>query len=362
MTTDGPKPKTPANAARPRKRFVGSKSATPSKPGVQPVLANQISPDILSDPTLNTTIAQHLPSNYAFEIHKTIHHIRKHGARMVALQMPEGLLMFACAIADIIERCALTAVTTGMCSSLRCSRFTQALTVIMGDVTYGACCIDDYTAVALGCDMIVHYGHSCLGMLTYFRAALSWPSYSSPHEVPIDQTTIKTLYVFVEIGIDSVHLAQTIRLNFPDDRKVFHETLLDAEETDKHILPGTPIGQTRHLRIAGPTSETETLARDPTRLALVSTIQFVAALQRLKEDLTVEYTDRGPDTPDAAASSVSRRSTLFWAGSYEAAIPRSKPLSPGEILGCTAPRLGDVDALMQAFFSMSTCSSAQCCL
>jgi len=34
----------------------------------------------------------------------------------------------------------------------------------MGDVTYGACCIDDYTAVALGCDMLVHYGHSCLGM------------------------------------------------------------------------------------------------------------------------------------------------------------------------------------------------------
>lgn len=32
----------------------------------------------------------------------------------------------------------------------------------MGDVTYGACCIDDYTAVALGCDMLVHYGHSCL--------------------------------------------------------------------------------------------------------------------------------------------------------------------------------------------------------
>lgn len=42
-------------------------------------------------------------------------------------------------------------------------RFTGALTVIMGDVTYGACCIDDYTAVALGCDMMVHYGHSCLG-------------------------------------------------------------------------------------------------------------------------------------------------------------------------------------------------------
>lgn len=42
-------------------------------------------------------------------------------------------------------------------------RFTEADTVIMGDVTYGACCVDDYTARALGCDLMVHYGHSCLG-------------------------------------------------------------------------------------------------------------------------------------------------------------------------------------------------------
>lgn len=33
----------------------------------------------------------------------------------------------------------------------------------MGDVTYGACCIDDYTARALGCELLVHFGHSCLG-------------------------------------------------------------------------------------------------------------------------------------------------------------------------------------------------------
>jgi 2-(3-amino-3-carboxypropyl)histidine synthase len=39
----------------------------------------------------------------------------------VALQMPEGLLLYACTIADIIQE------------------FTQAETLIMGDVTYGAC-------------------------------------------------------------------------------------------------------------------------------------------------------------------------------------------------------------------------------
>ncbi len=33
----------------------------------------------------------------------------------------------------------------------------------MGDVAYGACCIDDYGARALKCDLLIHYGHSCLG-------------------------------------------------------------------------------------------------------------------------------------------------------------------------------------------------------
>ncbi|KIY45847.1 diphthamide synthesis protein [Fistulina hepatica ATCC 64428] len=276
-------------ATKPRKRFIGSKSAKPSKPGAS-VVARNIPDDILHDEQLNLAISQ-LPSNYSFEIHKTIHHVRKNGATMVGLQMPEGLQMFACMIADIIEA------------------FTDALTVIMGDVTYGACCVDDYTARALGCDMLVHYGHSCL--------------------VPMDQTSIKTLYVFVEISIDSRHLAQTIRLNFPDDRQGFHENLLDSEEMDRDIAPGTLIGKMRHL-LKPHGSE------NPTRLALVSTIQFVAALQRLKDDLSEDISDK-PSSSDTPS---------LWTGRYEASIPRAKPLSPGEILGCTAPTLGDVDALI----------------
>jgi len=96
-------PTKPQNASKPKKRFVGSKSSKPSKPGVSTTISNQIPPDILQDPQLNAAIKQ-LPSNYSFEIHKTIHHIRKNNASMVALQMPEGLQMFACTITDIVER------------------------------------------------------------------------------------------------------------------------------------------------------------------------------------------------------------------------------------------------------------------
>ncbi|CAM4678860.1 unnamed protein product [Caretta caretta] len=199
-------------------------------------VAMQIPEAILTNKELQEAVGA-LPSNYNFEIYKTVWRIQQAEAKKVALQMPEGLLMFACTIADIIER------------------FTGAEVVVMGDVTYGACCVDDFTARALGADFMVHYGHSCL--------------------VPIDATQgVKMLYVFVDIKIDTSHFVETIHFNFPKGAC----------------------------------------------LALVSTIQFVSALQ--------------------AASQVLR-------SKYKVSIPQCKPLSPGEILGCTSPRLGpDTDAIV----------------
>lgn len=94
-----------STAAKPRKRFVGSKAGPSSKRPYPTTVANQIPSEIVNDSQLNAAIKQ-LPTNYSFEIHKTIHHVRKNNAKMVALQMPEGLQMFACTIADIIEKCA----------------------------------------------------------------------------------------------------------------------------------------------------------------------------------------------------------------------------------------------------------------
>ena len=112
-----------------------------------------------------------------------IHRIRTLGAKRVALQMPEGLLLFATTISDIL---------TEFCPGIE--------TLIMGDVTYGACCIDDYTARAMGCDLLVHYAHSCL--------------------IPVDVTKIKTLYVFVDISIDASHLLSTLERNFSPGKTV----------------------------------------------------------------------------------------------------------------------------------------------
>ena len=68
--------------------------------------------------------------------------------------------------------------------------------LIMGDVTYGACCVEDFTAKALHADFLVHYGHSCL--------------------IPITVTKMPMLYVFVEIKIDTKHIIETIKKNIED--------------------------------------------------------------------------------------------------------------------------------------------------
>lgn len=197
--------------------------------------------DILHNEALNEAVAV-LPANYNFEIHKTVWRVKQAGAKRVALQFPEGLLMYACVIADILEtfagglpRLQLVARTTdnddiaGSWLSTCITSLQQPVlhhTVhfsalfrhytnpaspchvgvehcfIMGDVTYGACCIDDFSAAALDADFLVHYGHSCL--------------------VPVDVTSLPCLYVFVDIQIDMQHCMDTIRLNFPAGARCSH--------------------------------------------------------------------------------------------------------------------------------------------
>ncbi|CDS01776.1 related to candidate tumor suppressor dph2l1 [Sporisorium scitamineum] len=332
------------NAENPRKRF----TATAAAPGngvdgeagpSRPWIANAVPSEILDDAELNQAIASILPANYNFEIHKTIHHIRKASATCVALQMPEGLTLWATGIADIVER------------------FTDATTVIMGDVTYGACCVDDYTAMALGCDMLVHYGHSCL--------------------VPVDQTAIKTLYVFVEISIDPAHLAATIRANFPSDKHDFRAKILGGSQNaaGKRAQVDESAGRAK-IQIGEQETDSSTAAttaaaaapQPQTHLALVGTVQFINAIHGLREALEQQQyrladgqivsgepeTDRLMLTAGTAADgsvdhiAQAAKWKAWSSGEYKVTVPQVKPLSPGEVLGCTSPKLDkdSIDAIV----------------
>ncbi|KAH6531313.1 hypothetical protein HBI81_091140 [Parastagonospora nodorum] len=204
---------------QPRRRFVGRKTAGTAgeqqadpnaniedssaiqvtQPRRTARALNALPESLLHDQEINDAIAL-LPPNYNFEIHKCIHRIRTSGAKSIALQFPEGLLLFATTISDILTRfCPGTS------------------TLIMGDVTYGACCIDDYTARALGCDLLIHYAHSCL--------------------IPVAVTKIATLYIFVSISIDTQHLINTITENFPAGRAIALVGTIQFNATIHGIVP-----------------------------------------------------------------------------------------------------------------------------
>ncbi|QRW16457.1 diphthamide biosynthesis protein [Rhizoctonia solani] len=235
--TSKPKPKlNPSTNAspnpKPRKRFVGRTSKPGAAGTLSGTIANQIPESILRDPLLQAA-ADQLPRNYSFEIHKTVHHVRKNGAKMVALQMPEGLQMYACTVADIIE---------------------------------------------------------------------SADRYHNDQDI----------YIFVEIAIDSEHLTNTIRMNFPSSRHTFRERLL----TDEHIPTGEKIHSGKPaLAIEAAPEDTKGKSKapeedQPTRLALVSTIQFVAAVQRLKDDFddpSLKAAESGRDPRMHGSKVVQRR-------------------------------------------------------
>ena len=196
----------------------------------------QVPDEILRDPVLNHRIKSVLPDNYNFEIHKTIWRIRNINAKRVCLQFPDGLFIFAVPIVNLLKQ-FLPGVEF----------------VVMADTVYGACCIDDCKAKELGCDMLVHYGHSCL--------------------VPINQMVngVSILYIFVDIKFDILHLIQSVVKNF---------------NPDQH------------------------------RLCLASTIQFISSTHIVARELRDKH-------------------------GFDVVVPQSKPLTSGEILGCTAPFLDE---------------------
>ena len=136
--------------------------------------------EMKEDKLLSLAISK-LPDNYNFEIYKSLYKIKqisekKNKKPRIALQFPDGLMCFSILISDILS-------TFGKCEI-----------IILGDITYGACCIDDIDCNILECDLLIHYCHSCL--------------------VPSTTCLIEILYVFVEINIDIEHLVKTIEYNF----------------------------------------------------------------------------------------------------------------------------------------------------
>ncbi|KAI8509022.1 Diphthamide biosynthesis protein 2 [Branchiostoma belcheri] len=111
-----------------------------------------------------------------YEVPRCVEWVKKHGFQKVALQFPDCLLVDA------------TEVT------LRIEKETGAKVYILGDTSYGSCCVDEVAAQHVNANCIVHYGRSCL---------------SPTSHLPV-------LFVFCCRPVDVEHCVQSFRDLIPD--------------------------------------------------------------------------------------------------------------------------------------------------
>ncbi|KAL1006452.1 hypothetical protein UPYG_G00072590 [Umbra pygmaea] len=79
-----------------------------------------------------------------YQIKETCHFINSHQFQKVALQFPDELLVDSVQVAAEIEK------------------ETKAKLFILGDTSYGSCCVDEVAAEHVEADCILHYGRACL--------------------------------------------------------------------------------------------------------------------------------------------------------------------------------------------------------
>ncbi|XP_037528856.1 2-(3-amino-3-carboxypropyl)histidine synthase subunit 2 [Rhipicephalus sanguineus] len=113
---------------------------------------------------------------FKYEVKRSVAWICENGFRKVALQFPDEMLV------DSVS------VTLALQASVPAELF------ILGDTSYGSCCVDEVAAEHVGADAIVHYGHSCL---------------SVPSRLPV-------LFIFGRLPCTTEGLEQGLHNVFPD--------------------------------------------------------------------------------------------------------------------------------------------------
>ncbi|KAF7706174.1 hypothetical protein HF521_019428 [Silurus meridionalis] len=96
------------------------------------------------DINLSDSGSRHEDIRELYQISETCAFITSNNYKKVALQFPDELLVDCVAVSAALEK------------------ETNAKTYILGDTTYGSCCVDEVAAEHVGADCIVHYGRSCL--------------------------------------------------------------------------------------------------------------------------------------------------------------------------------------------------------
>ncbi|PRP89720.1 hypothetical protein PROFUN_00062 [Planoprotostelium fungivorum] len=123
-----------------------------------------------------------------YDISGTLACINQHSFERVALQFPDEMLGDAYEVSRLLSEGSKSSV------------------FILGDTSYGSCCVDEVAGGHLNAQLIVHYGRSCL---------------SRTSRIPV-------YYVFGRASIDTEDITQQMRDRFSDDNvTVFYDLLYE---------------------------------------------------------------------------------------------------------------------------------------
>lgn len=235
----------------------------------------------LENNALLTKSINKLPSNYNFEIYKCIMKVNSERQQLieskiiklnqpisVAIQLPDGFAHLSLILCDILQTFCDNAEVT-----------------ILGDITYGACCIDDLGCKQLGIDLMLHYGHSCL--------------------VPITESVIKIMYIFVDILIDIEKCVEIIYHNF--------KTIDRQNSNNCSNISNIIVNKENNVKLNNQKDSDIIVKHNiDNKIYLMGSIQYNNSLFLV-------------------------RKALINKGFKNIVIPQAKPRSSGEVLGCTSP-------------------------
>ncbi|KIW51143.1 diphthamide biosynthesis protein 2 [Exophiala xenobiotica] len=163
-------------------------------------------PDAIRSGATETLSEEELEVRY--EISRTIAEIRKRRWRRVALQFPDHMLPHSARVYQLLAR-GLPQEKTGTVSGsatldtaisdLAISEEKPVKLTILGDTSYGACCVDEIAAEHVDADAVVHYGRACL---------------SPTARLPV-------LHIYTTMKLDYKDVVEKFQQSFPDlDTKV----------------------------------------------------------------------------------------------------------------------------------------------
>ncbi|KAK8210455.1 putative diphthamide synthesis protein-domain-containing protein [Phyllosticta capitalensis] len=151
----------------------------PSAPAVAPVLSTPET-RIFEDPTepvepVSVGRISEAQLAAVYEVERTVREICAGRWKRIALQFPDGMLVDAPRVYEALRRGLDKASTEAVARRLENASLDadeveggeskpdeEEQLYILGDTSYGACCVDEVAAEHVDADVVVHYGRSCL--------------------------------------------------------------------------------------------------------------------------------------------------------------------------------------------------------